>query len=145
MSACCPQHMRIIVNMHTNIVLAASQQRHNRGCRTRDVQLCVSTGNIFSSARFIAYSLSAGKLGCALASQKGAIGHVTAESRTTQKAVRQLQATLLEQYALAAKRMKQGGSYKRWRYSKDSPEFSDVASFRYCFPLLIIQLGDQPH
>ena len=44
--------------------------------------------------------------------------------------LKQLQATLLEQIVLAMKRMRQGGSYKRWRFSKDTPEFSDVSSFR---------------
>lgn len=43
---------------------------------------------------------------------------------------KQLQATLLEQYAAAVKQMKQRGSCKSWRFDQDTPKFTSTHAFR---------------
>ena len=44
--------------------------------------------------------------------------------------LRQLQATLLEQFAAAIKQMKQHGSWKSWRFSEETPRFTSAQAFR---------------
>ena len=40
------------------------------------------------------------------------------------------QPTVLEQYVLAIRRMKEQGGYKRWRFSKNTPEFDNPHALR---------------